>query len=138
MFDDEPSTDSELFSAALTSSSPSTGSGPTADDTTQATSSTSPAIVHFASWNLRYDSQPDGLSIADSIARLPDPLAPPSHGKWSGSGYYANTGERPWSERRIAVGNVLRASGAEVIGECKDYYREARGLDLPTTVMFLV
>jgi len=66
--------------------------------------------VNIASWNLRYDSQPDDLRISESIARLADPLNPPS------GAYYHHTSERPWSERRIPVANTLIQAGVDIIG----------------------
>jgi hypothetical protein len=70
-------------------------------------------MTHFenqfrlATWNLRYDVQPDNIPVAKSLAALPDlriapPLVPP--------------GERPWSTRRIRVAQRLSASHVDLVG----------------------
>ncbi|KAF8295421.1 mannose-6-phosphatase [Clavulina sp. PMI_390] len=63
----------------------------------------------ICSWNLRYDSQPNSVTVAQSIANLPDPLKAPAR-------YLTNTNERPWSERRIPVANTLSQSSSDIIG----------------------
>jgi len=66
--------------------------------------------LRVLSLNLRYDSQPDNLSVDETIRNLPDPLAEKNI-------YYRNTGERQWSDRRIAVANEVLFNRVDVIGE---------------------
>lgn len=61
------------------------------------------------SLNMRYDSQPDGRSVQDTIGNLPDPLR-------TRTSYYPKTNERPWSERRIAVANEALFNNVDLIG----------------------
>ena len=66
-----------------------------------------PVTFRLATWNLRYDVQPDNIPVAKSLAALPDlhvapPLLPP--------------GERPWSARRIRVAQRLGASHVDLVG----------------------
>lgn len=65
--------------------------------------------INLASWNLRYDSQPDNIPVSETLEHLGDPLKSPD-------GYLRNTGERPWSQRRVPVANTLLSSGADIIG----------------------
>jgi len=64
--------------------------------------------IRLCSWNLRYDSQPDNITVDQTIASLPDPLQSPS--------YYTNPKERPWSTRRIHVASELLQQGVDVVG----------------------
>ena len=68
--------------------------------------------LRVGSWNLRYDSQSNNITVAQTIASLPDPLLLPVGGYFS-----APTQERPWSDRRIGVKETVLRSGVEVIGE---------------------
>ena len=66
-------------------------------------------MSHFrlATWNLRYDVQPDSIPVAKSLAALPDlRVAPPP----------VPPGERPWSARRIHVAQRLAASHVDLVG----------------------
>ncbi len=66
-----------------------------------------PVPFRLATWNLRYDVQPDGISVAKSLAALPDPrVAPPP----------VPSGERPWSARRVRVAQRLDASRVDLVG----------------------
>ncbi len=72
-----------------------------------------PVTVPFrlATWNLRYDVQPDDIPVAKSLAALPDlRVAPPR----------VPPGERPWSARRIRVAQRLGASHVDLIGAFQD------------------
>ena len=69
----------------------------------------SASAMRVGSWNLRYDSQPDNITVAESLAALGDPLQEPT--------YLQNTSERPWSTRRVRVAELLLNKGVEVIGE---------------------
>ncbi|KAI0340288.1 hypothetical protein BDW22DRAFT_1334331 [Trametopsis cervina] len=59
--------------------------------------------MRISTYNLRYDSQPDNITVQQTLANLPDPLVAPQ--------YLANTGEHPWSTRRIKVAEHLLHSG---------------------------
>jgi hypothetical protein len=71
-----------------------------------------PVTFRLATWNLRYDVQPDNIPVAKSLAALPDlrvapPLVPP--------------GERPWSARRIRVAQRLGASHVDLVGAFQNF-----------------
>jgi hypothetical protein len=66
-----------------------------------------PVTFRLATWNLRYDVQPDNISVAKSLAALSDlHVAPPR----------VPPGERPWSARRIRVAQRLGASHVDLVG----------------------
>lgn len=66
--------------------------------------------MRITTYNLRYDSMPDNISVQQSLASLPDPLVQPQ--------YLAKSGEQPWSTRRLKVAehllhaDVVMASGS--------------------------
>lgn len=64
--------------------------------------------MRISTYNLRYDSQPDNITVQQTLANLPDPLVAPQ--------YLANTGEHPWSTRRIKVAEHLLHSGVVMAG----------------------
>lgn len=68
-----------------------------------------PVSVPFrlATWNLRYDVQPDTIPVAKSLAALPDLSVPPPP---------LPLGERPWSARRVRVAQRLAASRVDLVG----------------------
>ena len=66
-----------------------------------------PFPFRLATWNLRYDVQPDNIPVATSLAALPDPrVAPPP----------VPPGEQPWSARRVRVAQRLCASLVDLVG----------------------
>ena len=65
--------------------------------------------MRIASYNLRYDSQPNSITVQQSLDSLPDPLQAPS--------YYGKKGEQPWSTRRIKVYQQLQNEGIVLAGE---------------------
>jgi len=77
--------------------------------------------IRIASWNLRYDSQPDRLSIQDSISRLPGRLDEPRS-------YYPNTKEYPWSIRRFHVANTLLFENVDLFGVQEALTRQVNDL----------
>lgn len=80
--------------------------------------------VRYATWNLRFDSKPDNITVAQSLASLPGPLETPTP-------YYANiTKERPWSTRRIKVWQRLADEEPDVIGFQEAVHRQV--LDMKT------
>jgi len=73
--------------------------------------------LRIASWNLRYDSLPDSLTISDSLSALPNPLQEPTQ-------YLGEAGkELPWSTRRLRVAQTLLSENVDLIGS---YTRIAR------------
>lgn len=63
----------------------------------------------IATYNLRYDSQPDSITVQQSLDSISDPLQAPS--------YFGNKGERPWSTRRVKVFQHLHNEGVVLAGE---------------------
>lgn len=60
-------------------------------------------------WNLRFDAQPDNISVEKTLASLSDPLEPPPFMKLNH--------ERPWSARRIPVVQQILNEGVIIVGE---------------------
>lgn len=75
--------------------------------------------MRIATYNLRYDTQPDHISVVQTLAALPDPL--------DGQPYLGKKGEQPWSTRRIHVAQHMLEAGADVLGECRAW-REDEGM----------
>ena len=65
--------------------------------------------MRIATYNLRYDSQPDSISVQQSLENLPDPLQAPA--------YYGRRGEQPWSTRRVKVYEHLQHEGIILAGQ---------------------
>lgn len=63
--------------------------------------------IRLATYNIRYDSQPDNITVAESLAALPQHTSPPSQ-------FYTNTTERPWSTRRLYVANDILFNRATI------------------------
>lgn len=59
--------------------------------------------MRIATYNLRFDSMPDNITVQQSLLSLPDPLVQPA--------YFNQTGEQPWSSRRIKVAQHLINEG---------------------------
>ena len=66
--------------------------------------------MRISTYNLRYDSMPDNITVQQSLASLPDPLLVPA--------YLAKTGEQPWSARRIKVAQHLISEGGIIHSAC--------------------
>ncbi len=64
--------------------------------------------MRVATYNLRFDSMPDNITVQQSLASLPDPLQQIT--------YYGKTGEQPWSARRIKVFEHLESAGVVLAG----------------------
>ncbi|KAJ1301288.1 hypothetical protein OPQ81_003693 [Rhizoctonia solani] len=78
--------------------------------------------LRLTTWNLRYDSQPNNITVTDSIANLPDRLEEPQP-------YYADASrERPWSTRRIGVAALLEFQGSSIISFQEALVRQVRDL----------
>ncbi|KAI0088347.1 Endonuclease/exonuclease/phosphatase [Irpex rosettiformis] len=59
--------------------------------------------MRISTYNLRYDSMPDNITVQQTLANLSDPLVAPT--------YLGLLGEQPWSMRRIKVAQHLIHSG---------------------------
>lgn len=69
------------------------------------------ARVRLTTWNLRYDSQPDNITVSDTLASLADPLVEPD-------AYYVDAErEKAWSRRRVGVSALLEFGGSAIICE---------------------
>ena len=69
--------------------------------------------MRISTYNLRYDSMPDNISVAQSLSSLPDPLQQIT--------YYGKSGEQPWSTRRIKVYQHLQQQGVVLAGMFNSY-----------------
>ncbi|KAH9953750.1 mannose-6-phosphatase [Russula dissimulans] len=76
--------------------------------------------IRLATWNLRYDAQPDSIPVAASLAALPDPRTTPPR---------VLRGEQPWSDRRVRVAQRLRASHVDLVGLQEALIRQVRDLE---------
>ncbi|TRM60450.1 Endonuclease/exonuclease/phosphatase [Schizophyllum amplum] len=73
------------------------------------TSALPATAMRIGSWNLRYDSQPNNITVSESFAALGDPL--------------------PWSTRRVRAAELLLNKGVEVIGFQEALIRQVNDLD---------
>ncbi|KAF9032865.1 hypothetical protein BDZ89DRAFT_1091189 [Hymenopellis radicata] len=76
--------------------------------------------MRFVTYNLRYDSQPDGISVAQSIARIPDQLEEQP--------YLELRGEQPWSKRRLLVAQQVLSEGIVLAGFQEALVRQVKDL----------
>jgi len=60
-------------------------------------------------WNVRLDALPDNITLAESIAALPDPVAQPAE-------FYAVNGEQPWSARRMRIYERILTEEVDIFG----------------------
>lgn len=65
--------------------------------------------LRMLSFNLRFDSQPDKISVDETLNNLPDPLS-------QRSVFYKNPNERRWSVRRIGVANEVVFNKVDIAG----------------------
>ncbi|KAF8263474.1 Endonuclease/exonuclease/phosphatase [Lactarius quietus] len=63
--------------------------------------------LRLASWNLRYDVNPDNIPLEHSLSTIPDPLLQPTT---------QLVGEQPWSARRVAIARTLFAAQPDLVG----------------------
>jgi hypothetical protein len=78
------------------------------------------SAMRFVTYNLRYDSQPDNITVQQSLATIPDPLAAP--------GYLRKNGEQPWSLRRLRVAEHLLGEGIVLAGFQEALVRQVNDL----------
>ena len=64
--------------------------------------------MRVASYNLRYDSMPNNITVNETLNALPDPLTAPK--------YFDDKGEQPWSTRRVKVYQHLNSEGIVLAG----------------------
>ncbi|KAJ7282386.1 Endonuclease/exonuclease/phosphatase [Mycena rebaudengoi] len=76
--------------------------------------------MRLVTYNLRYDSQPDNLTVQQSLDALPDPLAEPP--------YLRLVGEQPWSLRRLRVAQDLLSEGVVLAGLQEALLRQVNDL----------
>ncbi|KAF8182507.1 Endonuclease/exonuclease/phosphatase [Mycena galopus ATCC 62051] len=76
--------------------------------------------MRFVTYNLRYDSQPDNITVQQSLNNLSDPLPSP--------GYFRKSGEQPWSIRRLRVAEHLLGEGAVLAGFQEALVRQVHDL----------
>ncbi|PCH36768.1 DNase I-like protein [Wolfiporia cocos MD-104 SS10] len=76
--------------------------------------------MRIASWNLRYDSQPDHISVNQSLDALPSALLRPR--------FLGKSGEQPWSTRRIKVAQQLLSERPTIIGFQEALVRQVNDL----------
>lgn len=71
---------------------------------------TTSGAFRIASYNLRYDSKPDNVTVQQTLDNLADPLVEPQ--------YLKLAGEQPWSARRIKIAQELLNEGTVLAGGC--------------------
>lgn len=67
--------------------------------------------LRLMSFNVRYDSEPDDISVQQSLDRL-------SQGVPSAPTYYGNATEQPWSLRRLYIANDIVFNNVDLFGNC--------------------
>ncbi|KAG7097724.1 hypothetical protein E1B28_005045 [Marasmius oreades] len=76
--------------------------------------------MRMATWNLRFDSKPDNITVQQSIDALPDPLV-----EFPFQGVH---GEQPWSTRRLRVAQTLLSEDIDIAGFQEALVRQVRDL----------
>lgn len=66
--------------------------------------------MRISTYNLRFDSMPDNITVQQTLSNLSDPLVAPT--------YLGLLGEQPWSTRRIKVAQHLLHSGVVMASKC--------------------
>lgn len=69
---------------------------------------TAAATMRIATYNLRFDSQPNNITVQQSLDALGDPLQQPV--------FQQIKTEQPWSTRRIRVAEHLQREGVVIAG----------------------
>ncbi|KAJ7062649.1 Endonuclease/exonuclease/phosphatase [Mycena amicta] len=80
--------------------------------------------IHLVTYNLRYDTRPDNITVAESLASLPSTLPTPA------GGYLPSRSEeeRPWSLRRLRVAEQVLGGGADIVCVQEALVRQVRDL----------
>ncbi|OCH84830.1 hypothetical protein OBBRIDRAFT_374282 [Obba rivulosa] len=68
-----------------------------------------PPSVRMATYNLRFDSEPDSKPVQQSIDELPSSLQEPRYSEYHG--------EQPWSLRRVKIAQQLLNEDVVLVGE---------------------
>lgn len=99
-----------------------------------ATRSANEQTFRFMSYNFRYDSKPDNVTVQQTIDSLPQGLpATPTV-------FYPNTDELPWSTRRIGITNEILFPRTDILGKLSYFQsrrvakfrrRRPRGIETP-------
>jgi len=79
------------------------------------------SAFRLATWNLRFDALPDNITVAESIASLPDPLTPIA--------YLSKSGEQPWSLRRLLVAERVLSEGTALFSVQEALVRQIKDLE---------
>ncbi|TFK72830.1 hypothetical protein BDN72DRAFT_762830 [Pluteus cervinus] len=81
-----------------------------------------PSSLKLVTWNLRYDSKPDNITVQQTLNALPDPLRQPT--------YLGRNmmNEQPWSSRRIRVAEKVLAGDVVLAGFQEALVRQVRDL----------
>lgn len=66
------------------------------------------APLKLMTWNLRFDSKPDYITVDQSLQNLPGPFDQPVLSD--------DATEKPWSTRRIKVAELILQSGVVIAG----------------------
>jgi len=82
---------------------------------------TNSSSFRVATYNLRYDSQPDNITVKASLDNLTDPMRQPI--------YLDASGELPWSTRRIRVAQQLISEGVVIAGFQEALIRQVHDLE---------
>ena len=64
--------------------------------------------MRVASYNIRFDSMPNNITVNETLAALPDPLTAPK--------FFGAKGEQPWSTRRVKVYQYIDSEDAVLAG----------------------
>lgn len=76
-----------------------------------AASASAAQTFRLATYNLRFDSMPDSITVNQSLASIPDPLAQPV--------FLGKSGEQPWSQRRLYIAQRIITEGTAVFSKTK-------------------
>jgi endonuclease/exonuclease/phosphatase family metal-dependent hydrolase len=81
---------------------------------------TATSAMKLVTYNLRYDSKPNDITVQETLDSLPDPLTEPK--------YYATSKEQPWSTRRVRVVENLLNKGIVIAGFQEALVRQVHDL----------
>ena len=70
---------------------------------------TTDSSMRLSTYNLRYDSMPDNITVPQTIASLPNPITEPA-------AFLNITGEVPWSTRRIKAAQRVIGEEVQILG----------------------
>ncbi|KAH3666456.1 hypothetical protein OGAPHI_003452 [Ogataea philodendri] len=79
--------------------------------------------LRIQSWNLRYDSKPNDITVQQTIEGLNSTLPIDVDTKW-----FSNYTEQPWSSRRIGVKNEVQFNNPEIFTVNEGLHRQVEDL----------